>query len=209
MLQRHFKEMDKITKKKIGLAISVIIFGVLFRIFLVKVVGIPNFEAITALSLVSGSFLGGVFAPIVPLTIVFLSDIYFGNILVYLFTWTAFILVGIFGVFFKKNSKYYFLKITGGGVLSVLFFYLWTNFGWWLTTEMYEMTIQGLIKCYIAGLPFLKNQLFSVLIFAPAFSLIFSLVSDKLLSGEKFVKRAEKTEQNRPRKLYENFTYLS
>lgn len=181
--------MDKTTKKKIGLAISIIVFGVFFRIFLVKMVGIPNFEAITALSLVSGSFLGGVFAPIIPLTIVFLSDIYFGNILVYLFTWTAFILIGIFGVFFKKNSKYYFLKITGGGILSVFFFYLWTNFGWWLTTEMYEMTTQGLIKCYIAGLPFLKNQLLSALIFTPTFGLIFTFILDKV-----WVRETEKDE---------------
>lgn len=192
LLPRLFNQMQK---KKILFAIFVIIFGVVFRFFLNKAVGIPNFEAVTAISLVSGSFLGGIFAPIIPLSMIFLSDIYFGNTSVYLFTWSAFILIGIFGIFFKRNSKYYFLKISGGGILSVLFFYLWTNFGWWLTFGAYPMNFQGLISSYIAGLPFLENQLASVLIFTPLFSLIFSFAFDKLFEKET--------------KKHENFAFIS
>jgi len=182
-------------KKKILIAIFIIIFGVAFRIFLNEQVGIPNFEAVTALSLVSGSFLGGVFAPIIPLSMIFLSDVYFGNTSVYLFTWSAFILIGIFGTLVKRSSKHQFFKITGLGILSVLFFYFWTNFGWWLTSGMYQMTLPGLIKCYIAALPFLRNQLFSVLIFAPVFVTFFSLVFNKLLAKDN--------------KKYEDFALLS
>lgn len=182
-------------KKKILLAIFVIFFGVSFRIFLNKVIRIPNFEAVTALSLISGSFFGGTYAFFIPLSMIFLSDIYFGNSLVYLFTWSAFILIGIFGTFLKRDSKYYLFEISGGGILSVLFFYLWTNFGWWITSRMYSMNFQGLITCYIAGLPFLKNQLASILIFTPVFSIIFSLVFDKI-----FIKKTKK---------YENFAFVS
>ena len=182
-------------KKKILLAIFVIFFGVSFRIFLNKVIRIPNFEAVTALSLISGSFFGGTYAFFIPLSMIFLSDIYFGNSLVYLFTWSAFILIGIFGTFLKRDSKYYLFEISGGGILSVLFFYLWTNFGWWITSRMYSMNFQGLIACYIAGLPFLKNQLASILIFTPVFSIIFSLVFDKI-----FIKKTKK---------YENFAFVS
>ena len=172
-------------KRKILFSIFIIFIGVTIRIFLNEVIRIPNFEAVTSLSLVSGSFLGGIFAPIIPLSIIFLSDIYFGNTSVYLFTWSAFILIGIFGALLKRGSKHRFFKITGLGILSVLFFYFWTNFGWWLTSGMYQMTFPGLIKCYIAALPFLRNQLFSVLIFTPTFSLIFSLVFDKIFIKEK------------------------
>ena len=172
---------SQMNKKKIIIAIFIIIFGLAFRVFLNEQIGIPNFEAVTAVSLVSGSFLGGFFAPLIPLSVIFLSDLYFGNASVHFFTWSAFILIGLFGIFFKRNSKHYFLKISGGGILSVLFFYLWTNFGWWLTSGMYPMTSGGLISSYIAGLPFLKNQLASVLIFIPAFILIFSSIFDKFL----------------------------
>jgi len=178
-----------------GFVTSIIIFGAGFRIFLNEVMAIPNFEAVTALSLVSGSFLGGIFAPVIPLAIIFLSDIYFGNSLIYLFTWSAFVLIGIFGTFFKRKSKYYFLKISTGGIISVLFFYLWTNFGWWLISGMYQMNLQGLIVSYIAGLPFLRNQLASVLIFTPLFSFVFSFVFDKLI-----IEKKEK---------YENFAFVS
>ena len=163
-------------KRKILFAVFIIVFGVIFRIFLNEKIGIPNFEAITALSLLSGSFFGGVFAAVIPFLMIFFSDLYFGNTSVYLFTWSAFILIGIFGTFVKRNKKHYPLKITGMGIISVLFFYLFTNFGWWLTSGMYPMTFEGIIQCYIAGLPFLKNQLFSALIFVPSFAFIFSLL---------------------------------
>jgi len=171
-------------KKKIIIAIFIIIFGLAFRIFLNEQVGIPNFEALTALSLVSGSFLGGAFAPIIPLLMAFSSDIYFGNTSVYLFTWSAFALAGILGTLAGRNSRHRFLKITGLGVSSVLFFYFWTNFGWWLTSGMYQMNFSGLISCYIAALPFLRNQLISVLIFTPSFFAAFSLIFDKVLVRE-------------------------
>jgi len=160
--------------KKILFFIFIIIFGIIFRIFLNTKIGIPNFEAVTATSLLSGSFLGGIYSALAPLSIMFFSDLYFGNNLIHLFTWSAFILIGIFGNLIKRNSKYYFLKITGLGIFSVLFFYFYTNFGWWLTFKMYPMTFQGLIECYLAGLPFFKNQLLSSLLFVPSFAFIFS-----------------------------------
>ncbi len=169
-------------KRKIVLTVFIIFFGVVFRIFLNEKVGIPNFEAVTSLSLLSGSFLGGIFAVITPLLMLFFSDLCFGNTSVYLFTWSAFVLIGIFGTLIKRNSKHYFLKTTGMGILSVLFFYLWTNFGWWLVSGMYSMNLWGLIQCFAAGILFLKNQLLSVLIFTPFFGLVFSFLYEKFLS---------------------------
>lgn len=162
--------------KKIILAVLIILFGVIFRIFLNERIGIPNFEAVTSLSLLSGSLFGGIYTGIIPLLIIFLSDSYFGNTSILFFTWSAFILIGIFGIIIKKNSKYYLLKMTGMGILSVLFFYLWTNFGWWLLSGMYPKTFLGILQSYIAALPFLKNQLISVSIFIPSFIFISSLI---------------------------------
>lgn len=161
---------------KIPLAALVVFFGVVFRIFLNEQFHIPNFEAVTALSLLSGVFFRGFYSVLIPLNIMFFSDFYFGNSVIYLFTWSAFALIGILGNVLKRNSRNLHLKSAGLGVLSVLFFYAWTNFGWWLTSNMYSMDLGGLIKCYLMAIPFLKNQLLSVLFFAPSFSLIFSRV---------------------------------
>lgn len=159
---------------KIIIASFLVIFGIIFRFILKETVAIPNFEPITAISLLVGSFLGGIYSLIIPLLITFFSDLYLGNTIVYLFTWSAFAFIGLFGNLFKDSEKHYYLKITGGGIISVIFFFLWTNFGWWLTSGMYAKTIGGLAQCYIAGLPFLKNQLYSAILFVPAFGFVFS-----------------------------------
>lgn len=39
-----------------------------------------------------------------------------------------------------------------------LVFYLISNFGVWLSTNMYERSFEGLVCCYIAALPFIKYQ---------------------------------------------------
>lgn len=184
-------------KKKILFSIFITIFGIIFRIFLNTKVGIPNFEAVTALSLISGSFFGGIYGPLISVSIIFFSDLYFGNNFILFFTWSAFILIGAFGSLIKRNSRHYLPKIIGSGIASVLFFYLWTNFGWWLISGMYPMGFQGLIQSYIAAIPFLKNQLTSVLIFTPLFVLVFSFLSEKVF---KFKKEAIK---------YENIAFVS
>jgi len=168
--------MDFKNSKKFFLIVTIVVFGTFLRIFLNEKVKIPNFEVMTAISLLSGSFFGGTIAMLIPVLIMFLSDLYFGNTIIYFFTWSAFILITIFGNFIKRDSKNFLIKITGAGIFSVLFFYLWTNFGWWLTFGMYPMSFPGLIQCYLAGLPFLKNQLISAIIFAPGLAIIFSLL---------------------------------
>lgn len=166
-------DMGKKNFKQIPIAIFIILFGVIFRIFLNAKIGIPNFEAVTALSLLSGSFLGGIYTALVPLSIIFLSDIYFGNTSILIFTWSAFMVIGIFGWFLRKRKSFNFRfvgQMTGMGIIASLFFYLYTNFGWWLLTNFYPHTWQGLINCYIMGLPFFKTNLLGNLFFVPLFT---------------------------------------
>ncbi|MDO8265276.1 MAG: hypothetical protein Q7T34_02820, partial [Candidatus Parcubacteria bacterium] len=95
------------------------------------------------------------------------------------------------GTIIKRNSKHYSLKMTGLGIVSVLFFYLYTNFGWWLTSGMYPMNLNGLIMSYIAGIPFVRNQLVSVAIFVPVFVPIFSFIFNKQEQVIKILKRVK------------------
>jgi len=190
-----FEEFKKINFRRIIVAIFIIGFGAIFRIFLNEKIGIPNFEATTTLALLSGSFLGGIYSATVPLFIIFLSDLYFGNTSIYLFTWSAFILIGISGILIKRGSQHYYLKMIGLGIFSVFFFYTYTNFGWWLTFKMYPMTFSGLLQCYIAALPFLKNQLASVLLFIPAFIPLFSFLFEKLKKRDPVLKPKLKSKQ--------------
>lgn len=166
-------------KIKIFTAFLLIFLGVAGRLFLVEFVGIPNLEIITALSLISGAMLGGFFTFFIPLGIIAISDFYFGNTSIIFFTWSAFAMIGVFGWLLRKRksfSCYFVAKMTGMGIISSLFFYLYTNFGWWLLTNMYSKDLAGLIQCYIAGLPFFKTNLMGNLFFVPAFTFLALLV---------------------------------
>lgn len=209
------------------ISILLIIIGILGRLFLIKYVGIPNFEIITALTLVSAVFLGRIWTLVVPLSIIAVTDVVIGNNSVLLFTWSAFAIIGVFGMIYKKyetqiviarsrqqaatkqslfsriarkiaslplvarNDSRRIIGLTGLGIFSSIFFFLYTNFGWWLVSNMYPHTLDGLIQCYIMGLPFFKNNLIGNLIFVPIFSgaamaIKFS-VKNKIWNAEKIV----------------------
>ncbi len=218
------------SRSKIFTGVSLIALGVLSRFVLAEYVGVPNFEAITAITLISAVFLGGVWTFVVPLSILAIKDVIMGNNPVLFFTWSAFAVIGLFGMLSRSVilsgaqqggveesrgiiSKYPFLlslresaywrrrskpvaisKNTGLprsfqspayrtgrlamtaigmtiiGIGSSIFFFLYTNFGWWLVTNMYPHTLDGLIQAYIMGLPFFKNNLIGNLFFVPVFS---------------------------------------
>ena len=44
-------------------------------------------------------------------------------------------------------------------------FYIITNFSVWILSNMYPLTIEGLIMCYLLALPFFQNTLISSLFF--------------------------------------------
>lgn len=182
---RNFNNlMNKLNiKYSLIIGLGIIIFGVIARFFLLKFVGIPNFEIITALTLVSAVFLGRAWGIVVPLSIIAITDVFIGNGPVMIFTWSAFAVIGIFGWLFSKlnikSAKMKVVGLAGVGIFSSVFFFLYTNFGWWLVTNMYPHTWDGLIQCYIMGLPFFKNNLIGDLIFVPMASSAAIFLSEK------------------------------
>lgn len=77
-----------------------------------------------------------------------------------LFTYSATLAL----VILNRGKPNAMLWITALGVLG---FWVWTNFGTWLCTQdMYPKTVEGLIACFVAGLPFLKNSLIASLIYS-------------------------------------------
>lgn len=159
--------------KKITISILLISFGVISRLFLVKFIGIPNLEIITALALLGVIYFdGAICAFLVPLAVMFFSDLILGNNFIFLFTWSAFLLIGLIGFLYKRYSlKLKSPKFKDGAILAIaasLFFYFYTNFGWWLMSGMYSKDFSGLMKCFYMGLPFLRNNLMGNLVFVGA-----------------------------------------
>ncbi|MDD5433418.1 MAG: hypothetical protein PHE77_02035 [Candidatus Pacebacteria bacterium] len=174
--------MKKITKKILSISLLILL-GSVGRIFFVEFVKIPNFEIVSSLALLSGFYLGGIFSFITPLAIIFLSDLFIGNSAILLFTWSAFGIIGLLGIILRKTawkegnsfpqgrsfppSSSFVLQAPIFGVLASCFFFIYTNFGWWVLSGMYPHTLPGLVACYINGLPFFKTNLLGNLILVP------------------------------------------
>lgn len=156
--------------KQLIIACTLIILGILFRT--VWHLG-PNVEFVTTASLLAGAYLSRKWSIFVPLAIMVISDLSIGNTNIFIFTWSAYVLIGIVGYYIQKakiqSSKYKVIKATAFGMIASLWFYLWTNFGVWLLDSwgMYPKTLTGLIDAYILALPFLKLNFLGNLIFVP------------------------------------------
>lgn len=140
----------------------------------------PNVELVTTVTLVSAFYLGKHSAWIITLVVLAITDIFLGNSMIMLFTWSAYLIIAFVAYFLKRFTTTPGKRIglaTLGGAISSLWFYLWTNFGVWLLDSygMYTRDVFGLVHSYIMGLPFLKNQLLSNLFFIPIAFVIIEL----------------------------------
>jgi len=141
----------------------------------------PNVELVTLVMLLASVYLGKQKALGLVFAVMLASDLVLGNTKIFIFTWSGFMipvfvvnyLVGKFGSINKV------ILGTGMGIGANLFFYGWTNFGVWFLDGwgMYANDLGGLIQCYVNGLPFLKLQLTSTLLFVPLGFGLWELVS--------------------------------
>ena len=124
-----------------------------------------NFTAIGAIALFSGYYLKDKrLAVAVPLLAMFLSDLIIG-----LYQWQllasiylSFAAVVFLGIIIKRRKWFFALPAS---LLGTAIFFLITNLAVWQFTSWYQHNFAGLIACYTAGLPFLKNGLAGDLIY--------------------------------------------
>lgn len=154
---------------RLSLSFLLIAIGIAGRLFIDS----PNVETLTAATLLAGALLGGSYAWTVPLVMVGVTDMVIGNDLILLYTWSAWIGIGLLSKLLSRWMKSIFggaLLLTGAGIVSSVFFFLWTNFGVWHLSGMYPHTFTGLLASYVMGLPFLKYQVLGNLFLVPLVS---------------------------------------
>lgn len=158
--------MKKDSIREILIVAMLIFLSALCRIF-TNQIGLWNFNAIGAAALFGGIVLKDKrLAYVVPLLSLFLSDVflqcftsihaldrnYLGQLL---FVYGAFLLITWIGTLIKKvNVLTLLLSSIGTGVL----FFLISNFGTFITTDLYPKTGAGLLACYAAGIPFYQSD---------------------------------------------------
>lgn len=129
----------------------------------------PNMTAVAALALFGGAtFADRRLAFLVPGAALLLSDAVLGFYAHMEVVYISFALVVCLGLWLAKRRT---VATTAAAVLaSSWLFFIVTNFGTWALGSLYPKTVDGLIACYIAAIPFFGNTLqgdafFSVLLF--------------------------------------------
>jgi len=171
-------------RKQLFTAFLLIIIGVLGRIYLRQFLpAIPHFYItingitqpifiadmffiVAIVSLYSGLLLRGLYSFIVPISVMLITDLFYGNNFIFLFTWSGFALISLLGYSFKNNIKFNrksIIKTVGLGIAGVIIYDAWTNFGWWLG-PYYPHNLYGLTLCYTLALPFFIWHLLSMTI---------------------------------------------
>lgn len=126
----------------------------------------PNFTPIGGLALFSGSKISSRFGFIIPLLAMFISDVFLGFHSTMIYVYLSFMIIFFIGRLIKKIGVG---QILLAGFVSSLLFFLITNFGVWLSTNMYLKNLNGLMNCYVNGLPFFRNTLIGDLVYSFGF----------------------------------------
>jgi len=142
------------------LAYLFILLGIVFRL----IPHLPNATPVAAIALFGGTYLDKRAALVVPLMIMIASDAVLGLHSLIFFTWGAFLLTGVIGLWLKDHKSA--PNVIGATITSSLIFYMITNFGVWAVPgSWYPHSFQGLVNCYVMGLPFLRYTLLGDLVY--------------------------------------------
>lgn len=118
----------------------------------------PNFTAASAVALFGAAYYDKkILAFLVPITAVFISDILLGGLYRGM-EWVYASYIAIAALGFLLRNKITVSRVFLFSVISSACIYVISDFGVWLGV-IYPHTWQGLIACYVAALPFLRNWL--------------------------------------------------
>lgn len=141
-----------------------------------------NFAPIGAIALFGAAYFADKkWALIVPLVALWISDLLLNNLMYssfyegfawftggFLFIYGSIAMIVVLGYYLLK--KVTFGRVLGGALGASVIFYIVSNFGVWVTSPMYPPTLEGLIMCYTAAIPFFHytiagNVVYSAVLF--------------------------------------------
>lgn len=126
-----------------------------------------NVAPIAAMALFGGMYVDKKYALVIPLLALFLSDSVIGFYNGMPFIYGSFLLIGALGLLSRRYLSPQIIILTT--FLSSFLFFLITNFGVWLLGSIYPKTIEGLLLCYTAALPFFRNTIVGDFLFMGVF----------------------------------------
>jgi len=136
-----------------------------------------NFTPILATGIFSGFYFKKFYlSSLIVLLPMFLGDLYLGFHNTMFFTYISLAAAVGFGLLIKQFK---ILEIFLSGILSSVCFFIITNFGAWITLEMYEKNLEGLINSYVMAIPFFQNSLISTFLYLFGIKIFYELIINK------------------------------
>lgn len=124
-----------------------------------------SFTPIGAMALFGGAqFASKRAAFLLPLSALFLGDLVLGLHKLVPFVYGCFALTVCLGFWVRQNRSA--SRIVIASLTSAIVFFLVTNFSMWACFDTFPKNVSGLMECYVAGLPSLRNGLIGDLFYA-------------------------------------------
>ena len=141
------------------------VIGIIALVALTRLLPHPfNFTPIGAIALFAGTYIADrKQAFLLPMITLLISDILLqivngsGFYRDMVFVYGSFALITAIGFILRGREQRQTIMVASL-VSSILFFFI-TNFGTWVMYDMYPKNLQGLMTCYIAGIPFFKGTI--------------------------------------------------
>jgi hypothetical protein len=182
--------MQKKVDKFGGIYLPEVIWIMVIGIFGRLIPHIPNITPITGLCLFAGANFSRRLSFLIIAIILFTSDVGLALILGYpmisyftLFTYTGSVIIILVSSQLKYSKRKFPFYIIGASCS----FWIWTNFGVWLTSGLYAKTLEGLGVCYYMALPFLRNAIIGDFVWSYLiFGVFYILWSKKMVRSRAF-----------------------
>lgn len=139
-----------------------------------------NFTPLGAIALFGAAYFKKAhWAILIPLVAMWLSDLIINNLIFSRFfdgftlfhsgvfwIYGSLVLIALMGR--KTLQTVTPLRVAGSAVGASVIFFLLSNFGVWISGMMYPLTVEGLVACYTAALPFVHYTLAGDLLYSTA-----------------------------------------
>ncbi len=146
-----------------------------------------NFGSMAALALLCGSAVQHRAIFLLPLGVRLLTDLAihyktgYGFFASWPFDYAAYIVICVVAAEIRPQR---WLAICGSGIGAVGVYFLLSNFGVWIMSDMYPHTAAGLALCYVKAIPFAKGTILGNLIMAPLFFAAWKIATAASASAE-------------------------
>ena len=161
--------------------------------FLRVIPHVYNFSPVIALAIFGAVHYKNIkLAYIIPLIALFFSDIIINNFIYNMssnvvifyegFYWQYISYALIIFLSSKYNHKKINIKKISFLVISTsAIFFVITNFGFWLTSGLYNHSIAGLFICYVNAIPFFEGTLLGTIFYTPIFISLYYFLQRKII----------------------------